>query len=164
MEIFFTILIFIIVIALIVIGIIGIFVPILPDIFFILLAFFIYGIYDGFERVGFFTYFLLVGLAFLVVIIDYLATIIGARKFGVSKWGLLYGIIGGIIGIFVANILGFIVGFFLGIVFGELLQGKDMEKSLKSGSGAVLGFLGGNIVKVAIILLIIIIFIIAIIV
>lgn len=161
MEIALTILVFIIVTALVIIGIVGIFVPFLPGIFFVVLAFFIYGIYDGFERVSFWTYLILVGLGLLVFILDYLSTAIGAKKFGVSRWGLLYGVVGSIIGIFVASILGFVVGFFLGIVFGELLQGKDMKKSLKSGSGAVVGFLGGTIFKICVIMLMIVIFIIA---
>jgi len=101
MEIFLTVLIYVVVIALIITGIISIFVPFLPDIFFILLAFFIYGIYDRFEHISFWAYLLLVGLALIVVIIDYLSTIIGAKKFGVSRWGLLYGVIGGIIGILI---------------------------------------------------------------
>jgi hypothetical protein len=162
MEIFLAVLIYIIVIALVITGIISIFVPFLPDIFFILLAFFIYGIYDRFEHISFWTYFLLVGLALIIVVIDYLSTIIGAKKFGVSRWGLLYGVVGGIIGIFVYSVLGFIIGFFLGTVFGELLQGKDMKKSLKSGGGAIIGFLSGNVVKLIVIFFMIFIFILAI--
>lgn len=162
METIFAVLIFIIFIALIIIGIVGIFVPFIPEIFFIILAFFIYGIYDGFERVSWPVYLLLLGLAFLAIIVDYLATVIGARKFGMSKWGFFYGIIGGVVGIFVASVFGFIVGFFLGIIFGELLQGKDIKKSLKSGSGAAIGFLSGNIVKVVIIFSMILVFILAI--
>lgn len=155
------ILIIILVIALIAAGIIGIFLPFLPDVPFILLGAFVYGLYDGFEHIGFFTYLALIILALFVAAVDYLSTLVGAKKFGASKYGIIGGVIGAILGLMIGSLLGFLIGFFIGATLGELLSGRDMKKSLKSGSGAILGFLGGTLVKIFIALTMIVIFLLA---
>jgi uncharacterized protein len=162
MEIAITIIIFIIIAALIIGGIAGIFVPFLPDALLVLAGVFVYGIYDRFEHVGIFTFLILSILTLVVAVIDYLATAIGAKKFGATKFGIAGGVLGGIIGLFIGSIFGFLIGFFLGALMFELLIGRSFKDSLKSGSGAIIGFLGGTLFKLMIILLMIIIFVMAI--
>jgi hypothetical protein len=161
MEILISILITALVAALIIAGLAGIFVPFLPDVPFILLGAFIYGLYDRFEHIGFWTYFILIILALFITIIDYLSTTIGARKFGASRYGIIGGITGMIIGLLLGSVFGLVIGFIAGAVLGEILSGRDLRKSLKSGGGAVIGFLGGTLVKLFVALVMIAVFLVA---
>jgi hypothetical protein len=163
MELFLTIIIITLVVVLMGVGILGIFIPFLPDVVFILLGALVYGLYDKFEHVGGWTYVILVVLALLITLVDYLATLVGARKLGATKYGIIGGIIGGVLGFFGGNIFGTLIGFILGAVIGELLAGRDFKSSLKSGSGAILGILGGSLAKLIIAFVMIGIFILAII-
>lgn len=162
MEIFLTIIIITLVVVLMAVGILGIFLPFLPDVVFILLGALVYGLYDKFEHVGGWTYLILIILALIITVVDYLATLVGAKKLGATKYGIIGGIIGGILGFFGGNIFGTLIGFILGAVVGELIVGRDFKASLKSGGGAILGLLGGSLVKLMIAFIMIGIFILAI--
>jgi len=163
MTLVFDVLIIILVVLLMILGVLGVFLPFLPDAFFVLLGAFIYGFYNRFERFGFWTYLVLVILTLLLTAAEYLATLYGAKKFGVSKLAILGGVLGGTIGLLAGNFLGLLIGFILGVMISELLISRDWKKSLRSGGGAVIGVLSGTAVKLFIVLLMIVIFLAAII-
>ncbi len=145
------------------VGVVGIFVPFLPDVVFILLGALVYGLYDGFENISGWTYLTLLILALIITLIDYFATIVGAKRLGATKYGIIGGIIGGILGLLGGSIFGLLIGFIAGTILGELLSGRDLASSLKSGGGALLGILGGSLVKLIIAFIMIVIFILAVI-
>lgn len=100
-------------------------------------------------------------------VLEYVLIIIGAKKFGASNQAVVGALIGGIIGaILGAGILGvgLILGTFLGIFLGAFIVEwsihKDTIRSLKAGTGGVLGRLGSIIAKllIAIVMLSIIVF------
>jgi hypothetical protein len=90
-------------------------------------------------------------------LLEYISIIIGAKKFGASNRAIIGAIIGGIIGA-VAGVgflgIGLLLGTFLGIFLGaflvELCIQRDFVKSLKSGTGSVIGRVGSIIAKVVI--------------
>lgn len=89
------------------------------------------------------------GIATLVVTaLDTVVPAWGAKKFHCSRrgvWGCFFGSVVG------ASFLpwGVLVGPFLGTILGELSLGRDGNAALVSGIGALLGFLFGVVLKIA---------------
>jgi len=128
---------------LILLGFVGIVIPGLPAAPFIFLGAIIYGFGFGFGRIGLTIYIILGVLTALSLVIDYLGSVFGAKKFGASIFGIIGAILGLIIGFIIGNIWGLLIGPFVGAFLGELIKRKKAGVSLKSGLGATLGFLGG---------------------
>ncbi len=133
----------IVTIILIATGLIGIVIPGLPAAPLILLGSIVYGFGFGFERIGLTIYIILTILASISLIIDYLGSVFGAKKFGASIFGIIGAILGLIVGFLIGNIWGLIMGPFVGAFLGELIRKKRPKESLKAGLGATLGFMGG---------------------
>lgn len=150
-------------IALMLIGLIGSVLPFIPGSPLILLGAFIYAWYTDFLVVTWGTLVILLLLTVLSQILDYLASILGAKKFGASRWGMSGAFLGGIIGLFSGGVLGILIGPFIGALLLELLHGQDLPASLKIGLGTLVGFLGGAIGKIIIALTMIGIFLVKII-
>lgn len=84
-----------------------------------------------------------------VTIIDYLLPLIGAKRYGTSKWGI-YGSVGGmIIGAFFSA-FGMILGAFIGAVLVEWFVSRKKRQALKAGFGIMVGSLFGMILKLTI--------------
>ncbi len=140
-------------------GLAGIVLPIIPSTPLIWAGVLIYAVCDGFESVSWLLILIFSALTILSVILDYFGGVIGAKKYGATRWGLIGSVIGGIGGFFMGGIIGLIFGPFFGAVLFELIFGKDLRSSLKSGMGTLVGFLGGAIAKLVIGVIIIGIFI-----
>jgi len=95
------------------------------------------------SKTAFSTKFMIITLAVVIIVqvLDYYIPIWCTKKFGGSKKGVWGGIIGLIVGIIAPIPYGFIIGPFLGAVIGELIDGKETLKALKSGFGFFIGFL-----------------------
>ena len=78
-------------------------------------------------------------LTAILMILDYIAPALGAKKFGASKRGIWGSAIGMIIGIFFIPPWGIIVGAFIGALIGELLTGKSGKNALRAGWGILIG-------------------------
>ncbi len=77
-----------------------------------------------------------------VTIIDYLLPLIGAKRYGTSKWGILGAIGGMIIGTFFSP-FGLILGAFIGAVLLEWFVSRNDRQALKAGWGIIVGTLLG---------------------
>jgi len=88
-------------------------------------------------------------LAALLMVMDYVAPAIGAKKFGASKPGLWGSAIGMIIGIFFIPPWGMIVGAFIGALIGELSAGKSGRNAIRAGWGILIGNVFGIGLKLA---------------
>lgn len=86
-------------------------------------------------------------IAIGVYLLDQVIPAWGTKKFGGSKHGVWGSVIGLVIGMVFLGPLGIIVGPFLGAIVGELLGGKRSSQALRSGIGALMGFLAGTILK-----------------
>ena len=144
------IIIFIISLLIIFGGFSGILFPIIPGTPLIWLGVFLYAVCDGFESIGWLLLLIFAVLTIISLALDYLGGVIGAKKFGATKWGLIGSVIGGIAGFFMGGIVGLIFGPFFGAVLLELIVGKDLTGAFKSGAGTLVGFIGGAIAKLAI--------------
>lgn len=92
----------------------------------------------------------LVGLAILGMFVDFLCSLLGAKKFGCSRAAIWCSAIGFFIGAFFFP-LGIILGPFSGALFGELvIARRDFKESSKSSVGALMGALAGMGAKLVI--------------
>jgi len=153
-----TTLIIIITVLLMLTGLVGCIIPILPGPLLVLTGALVYAWYTDFTVVSWAVIAVLSGLALLSQLLDYLASMIGAKKFGAGKWGMAGALIGAVVGLFAGGIFGIIVGPFIGAFVFEMVGGKDFRASLKIGVGTLVGFLGGAIGKVTIAVTMIFIF------
>lgn len=143
--------------AVMLIGLVGSVVPGLPGSPLVLIAAILHRLYFGDQSVS---TTMLLALALLTVaslVLDFLATLLGAKKLGATWRGAVGAVVGGVIGLFLA-LPGIILGPFLGAVLFELLGRREFKKALKAGAGAVLGLLLGAVGKFALCVMMILLF------
>ena len=90
----------------------------------------------------------LAGLMVLSVVMDFLATWLGAKKLGATWKGILGALVGVVVGIFF-GLPGIVVGPFLGAMLFEMVGGSDWRKAAKAGAGALIGLFIGTLGKFA---------------
>ena len=91
------------------------------------------------------------GIVIAVTALDYWLQVYGVKKFGGKKKAINGTLIGLIIGILVPIPFGFIIGPFAGAFIGSYLEEKDdLTKAFIIALGALVGFLSGTILKLAV--------------
>jgi len=128
-------------------GLVGSVLPMLPGTPLIFLGALIYAWYTNFTVVTWGILIVLLVLMLLSQLLEYLASMMGAKKFGASRWGVTGAFFGGIIGLFLGGVFGVIIGPFIGALVLELFHGRTVSTSIKIGFGTVVGFVGGAIGK-----------------
>ena len=139
-------------------GLVGAALPVIPGLPIVWLMAFIYALITGFVDIGA-GYLVTFGiLTALVVAMDYLAGIYGAKRLGASRWGIIGAIAGTIAGLIVGGPLGLIVGPLLGAIAFELLIGREFRAACKAGFGTFCGYVAGAVMKVTLSLIMILVF------
>lgn len=141
-------------------GVFGAFVPALPGSSLILIAILIWGFATGFTGLG-----LALTVAVVVLILSagvgFVATYVGAKGAGASKWGqigAMVGLILGFLGLLPAlpvggPLLGIVAGAVVGAFVGEFLYRRDLEMkerawlAFKVSIAIVVGSLVGNVIE-----------------
>lgn len=134
--------------VLIVTGLVGTVVPVLPGTGLVFGGILLYALSFGIETVGLTTLVLFGIFTVLSFVLDLLASLYGAKRFGASRIGIIGSVLGGVIGFILLNLPGLLFGVFVGAVFGEyFLAKKNIDEALKAGAGSILGFFGGVVLK-----------------
>lgn len=128
------------------VGIVGSFIPIIPG---PLTSWFGILVLNLTGAVDFNYNFVVITLIVSVVIsaFDYIIPIVGVKKLGGSKGGLIGASIGLIIGLIILGPLGILFGPFLGAITGEMINNKKLTESIKPALGSLLGILIGSGIK-----------------
>lgn len=142
------ILLYIVAALLIIIGTIGTILPALPGVPIVYLGMILAAWAGDFSHIGWPTLTILGVLTVLAVIVDLLASVLGAKRVGASGWALFGAAAGTFIGLFL-GIVGLILGPFVGAVIGELIAGSTLKRSTHVGIGAWLGFIFGTLARIA---------------
>lgn len=130
-------------------GAVGSLVPGFPGTPLVLGAVVLHRLWFGPTGVGNLVLTLLVLLTFASLVLDYLASVYGAKRFGATRWGIAGAILGGLAGILIP-LPGLIVGPFAGAMAAEMLTGREWKEAARAGLGATLGFFAGAIGKFAV--------------
>jgi uncharacterized protein YqgC (DUF456 family) len=140
----------IVAILLVLAGIAGSVLPALPGVPLVFAGLLLGAWIDHFQKVGWFTLVVLGLLTLLSFAVDFLATSMGAKRVGASKWAVAGSALGTLAGLFF-GIPGLILGPFLGAVAGELIARRGQRQAVRSGFGAWVGLLVGTAGKLALI-------------
>jgi uncharacterized protein YqgC (DUF456 family) len=131
------------------VGLAGCVLPMLPGTPLVFAGIYIYAWLTGFTIISRNLIIIFLILTVLSVVIEYISSSIGSKKFGASKLGFIGAFVGAIIGVFFAP-WGLIIGPLVGALLGELIVGKKIKEAFRSGTGAVIGFFGGTFLKIVI--------------
>ena len=83
-----------------------------------------------------------------IFLLDNIIPIIGTKKFGGTRSGVIGSTIGLIVGILFLGPFGLILGPFLGAFIGEYItDSNDLAKALKAAVGSLIGFITGVFLK-----------------
>lgn len=137
-----------------VVALVGVIVPVLPGVPIALAGAVVAALIMGYERFGVQP---LVYVSFLTVLsqlVDVAGTWLGSKRFGASRAGVWGGVLGSFVGLLAFPPFGFLVGALAGAVLAELLAGRELSESFRSGIGAFVGTLGGAVAKLVIMVVI----------
>lgn len=119
-------------------ALLGTFLPGLPGALFVVLALLVHKWLLP-EVYPWWSVLLIIGLALLSWLADVLATTLGAKWGGASKWGMLGALLGGLLCL-PFGLPGLLLGPFIGAVVGDFIaHKKEWQALLKAGTGAALG-------------------------
>jgi uncharacterized protein YqgC (DUF456 family) len=141
-----TTLIIIICVVLLLLGLLGCFVPVIPGPPFAYVGLLILSIFTDYK---FEESFLIqwAGIVIAVTVADFWLQVYGVKKFGGTKKAINGTMIGLFVGIFVPIPFGPFAGAFIGAYMDEK---EDMIKVFKIASGALIGFIGGLVLKLVV--------------
>ena len=86
-------------------------------------------------------------IAALIFALDLIIPILGLKKLGGSKKGLIGSTIGLLLGLFLAGPLGLLIGSFFGAISGEYVNNNSLKKSIKPAMGTFIGMAVGSTIK-----------------
>lgn len=105
---------------------------------------------DGFARVGPWTLAVLGALTALMIAVDVLSTMLGAKRVGASRGALVGAAIGTVVGLFL-GLVGVVVGPFVGALIGEFAVKRDWQQAGRAGVATWIGLAVGAAAKLALV-------------
>jgi len=135
--------------ALIVGGLAGSIIPALPGLPMIFGGIWLTAAVDGYRHLGLWWLLIIGGLGTAGVIIEFIASTLGAKRVGASRLALWGASLGTLAGMFL-GIPGLILGPFIGALLGELASGTSVLRSAHVGLGTWIGLLFGTLMKLVI--------------
>ncbi|KAF1718886.1 DUF456 domain-containing protein [Pseudoxanthomonas wuyuanensis] len=131
---------------LIAVGIAGVILPVLPGLPLVFVGMLLAAWAGDFQQVGWVSLTALGLLTLLSVVVDFLATAVGAQRVGASRKALLGAVIGTFAGLFFGPV-GLFAGPFVGALLGELWHGRELGQATRVGFGTWLGIALGVVLK-----------------
>lgn len=133
---------------LMILSFVGLVYPILPSVVFLVGSFLLYGVFFSFEPFSWLFWTVQILFVSLLFGADYMANLIGVKKFGGTKAGVWGSTIGLLLGPFVIPVAGILIGPFLGAVIGEwFVHRSNLKTAVKVGIGSVIGFISSVFTK-----------------
>ena len=143
--------------VLILVGLAGAVIPMLPGIPIIFGGIWLAAGVDHYQHVssGW-----LIGIGIIAavgVLLDFAAAALGAKRVGASAQAVAGALLGTVIGLFF-GIPGLVFGPFVGALIGELIAGRDLERSAHVGIATWAGLIFGTLMKLAASIMMVVLF------
>ena len=135
--------------ALVVIGLAGAVLPALPGVPMVFIGLWLGAWIDGYARVGSGTLIALGALTALTLLIDFVASALGAKRVGARPKAVWGAVLGSLVGLFF-GLPGIILGPFIGAVLGELATRRNFDHATRVGIATWMGLLFGAIAKLVV--------------
>jgi uncharacterized protein len=123
-------------------GVVGSVVPFIPGTPLVFLGALVYAAATGWMPVGAGRLALLGALTVFSYVLHHVTGAFGARRYGGSRWAVVGALLGAVVGLAFGP-LGLVLGPIMGAVAGELLRTGNLEGSVRSGFGAMVGVVIG---------------------
>jgi len=130
--------------------------PLLPSVPYMLVVAVVYDLISG--RINQNEMIVLVAIAAVSILIDYLSGLLGARWGGASGKSLIVGTVGMIIGSLILPLFGGLIGLFLGVLIAETLLFAQSRKAIRAASASLIGSIVGMVVNILLCLLFFVLF------
>jgi uncharacterized protein YqgC (DUF456 family) len=143
-----TVLLWLLAAILVLAGLVGLLLPVLPGPPLLFAGLLVAAWAEDFAYVGAGTLTVLAALALLSYGVDFVATALGAKRFGASKRAVIGAAVGAVVGLFF-GLPGVLFGPFIGAVIGELTAQRGLGEAGRAGMGATLGLVLGVAGKLA---------------
>ncbi len=124
-------------------GVLGSVLPGVPSTPLVLLSALAHKLYFGALSAGWMVVSLLIVMTAFSLVMDYLASLYGAKRLGATWRGVTGAALGALIGGLFFNLPGLLLGPFLGAMAFELAGGRKLKDSSRAGFGATLGLIAG---------------------
>ncbi len=132
-----------------IIGLAGTLLPFLPGAPLLFVGLLLCAWAENFQYVGAGTLLVLAAMAALTWLVEFLASVLGVKKFGGSRRAMLGAALGGVVGMFLGP-AGILLGPFVGAVLGEMSLDRSLDQAGRAGFGTVVGLAIGVAGKLAI--------------
>lgn len=119
-------------------GMAGLLLPVIPGAPLLFLGLLFGAWAEGFRYVGVWTLLLLAAMAVLTYVVEFVASVLGVKKYGGSKRAMIGAALGGVAGLFL-GIPGILLGPIAGAVLGELSLQRNLDQASRAGFGTVVG-------------------------
>jgi len=129
-------------------GLAGLVLPVIPGALLLLGGVVLVAWAGEFQVVGWKTVAVAAFLTGLMLLVDWLSGLLGARAFGASRWAMLGAALGALVGLFF-GFAGIVIGPVVGGIAFEYWKDPDFERAARAGVGVLVGFVAGTVVKVA---------------
>jgi len=130
-------------------GLAGLLLPLVPGAPLLFLGLLLGAWAENFRFIGLWTLLILAGMAALTYVVEFVASVMGVKKYGGSRRAMVGAALGGIVGMFL-GIPGILLGPFVGAVICELSLQRSMDEASRAGFGTVVGLAIGVAGKLAI--------------
>ncbi len=149
MDVYLLLLLWALVVVLVGVGLAGAVLPVLPGVPLVFAGLWLAAWIDGYMRVGTVTLIVLGVLTVVALVLDFIASALGAKRVGASPQAITGAVLGSVIGLFF-GLPGLVLGPFLGAVAGELSARGGVNRATTVGIATWVGLLLGTIAKLAI--------------
>ncbi|GAB3385390.1 DUF456 domain-containing protein [Lysobacter fragariae] len=145
---------YVLAVVMMVLGIVGTVLPALPGLPLVFAGMLLAAWAGDFQQVGGWVIAVLAVLTLVSLGIDFMATMLGAKRVGASKVALVGAMLGTFAGL-LFGVVGIFVGPFIGALVGELIWlkgvgGQELGKATKVGLGTWMGIVVGTILKLGV--------------